>query len=44
MRAIRQQQGEIALDGRESRLTLEKLQYNVSLKDDDFTLQALRHQ
>ena len=30
--------------GSRTRLTLEKLQYNVPLKDDDFTLQALRHQ
>ncbi len=27
-----------------TRLTLDKLQYNVPLKDDDFTLQALRRQ
>ncbi len=27
-----------------TRLTLDKLQYNVSMKDDDFTLQALRRQ
>ena len=30
--------------GSRTRLTLEKLQYNVSMKDDDFTLQALRRQ
>ena len=30
--------------GTRTRLTLEKLQYNVALKDDDFTLQAIRRQ
>jgi outer membrane lipoprotein-sorting protein len=30
--------------GSRTRLTLEKLQYNASLKDEDFTLQALRRQ
>jgi outer membrane lipoprotein-sorting protein len=30
--------------GSRTRLTLEKLQYNVPLKDDDFTLQAIRRQ
>jgi hypothetical protein len=30
--------------GSRTRLTLEKLQYNVSLKEDDFTLQAIRRQ
>jgi len=30
--------------GSRTRLTLEKLQYNVPLKDEDFTLQALRRQ
>ena len=28
--------------GSRTRLTLEKLQYNVPLKDEDFTLQAIR--
>ena len=27
-----------------TRLTLDKLQYNVPLKDEDFTLQAIRRQ
>lgn len=27
-----------------TRLTLDKLQYNVPMKDEDFTLQALRRQ
>jgi hypothetical protein len=30
--------------GSRTRLTLEKLQYNVAMKDEDFTLQALRRQ
>ena len=30
--------------GSRTRLTLDRLQYNVSLKDEDFTLQALRRQ
>jgi hypothetical protein len=30
--------------GSRTRLTLEKLQYNVPLKDEDFTLQAIRRQ
>lgn len=30
--------------GSRTRLTLEKLQYNVPMKDDDFTVQALRRQ
>ena len=30
--------------GSRTRLTLEKLEYNVPLKDDDFTLQAIRRQ
>jgi outer membrane lipoprotein-sorting protein len=30
--------------GSRTRLTLDKLEYNVSLKDEDFTLQALRRQ
>ena len=30
--------------GSRTRLTLDKLQYNVPLKDEDFTLQALRRQ
>jgi outer membrane lipoprotein-sorting protein len=30
--------------GSRTRLTLEKLQYNVPFKDDDFTLQAIRRQ
>lgn len=30
--------------GSRTRLTLDKLQYNVPMKDDDFTLQALRRQ
>lgn len=30
--------------GSRTRLTLEKLQYNVALKDEDFTLQAIRRQ
>jgi outer membrane lipoprotein-sorting protein len=30
--------------GSRTRLTLEKLQYNVPLRDADFTLQALRRQ
>jgi hypothetical protein len=30
--------------GSRTRLTLDKLQYNVAMKDDDFTLQALRRQ
>jgi outer membrane lipoprotein-sorting protein len=33
-----------AARGSRTRLTLEKLQYNVPLKDEDFTLQALRRQ
>jgi hypothetical protein len=28
--------------GSRTRLTLDKLQYNVPLKDEDFTLQAIR--
>ena len=27
-----------------TRLTLDKLEYNVALKDEDFTLQAIRRQ
>ena len=30
--------------GSRTRLTLEKLQYNLPLKDEDFTLQAIRRQ
>jgi hypothetical protein len=30
--------------GSRTRLTLDKLQYNVAMKDEDFTLQALRRQ
>ena len=30
--------------GRRTRLTLDKLEYNVPLKDEDFTLQAIRRQ
>jgi hypothetical protein len=30
--------------GTHTRLTLDKLQYNVTMKDEDFTLQALRRQ
>ena len=30
--------------GSRTRLTLDKLQYNVPLKDEDFTLQAIRRQ
>ena len=30
--------------GSRTRLTLDKLQYNVPMKDEDFTLQALRRQ
>jgi hypothetical protein len=30
--------------GSRTRLTLEKLEYNVALKDVDFTLQAIRRQ
>jgi outer membrane lipoprotein-sorting protein len=30
--------------GSRTRLTLEKLQYNVPMKDEDFTLQAIRRQ
>ena len=30
--------------GSRTRLTLDKLQYNATLKDDDFTVQALRRQ
>ena len=30
--------------GSRTRLTLDKLQYNVALKDEDFTLQAIRRQ
>jgi Outer membrane lipoprotein-sorting protein len=30
--------------GSRTRLTLDKLQYNVPMKDDDFTLQAIRRQ
>jgi outer membrane lipoprotein-sorting protein len=30
--------------GSRTRLTLEKLQYNVAMKDEDFTLQAIRRQ
>ena len=30
--------------GTRTRLTLEKLEYDVPLKDEDFTLQAIRRQ
>jgi len=30
--------------GSRTRLTLDKLQYNVPMKDEDFTLQAIRRQ
>ena len=30
--------------GSRTRLTLDRLQYNVAMKDDDFTLQAIRRQ
>ena len=30
--------------GSRTRLTLDKLQYNVPLKEEDFTLQAIRRQ
>ena len=30
--------------GSRTRLTLDKLEYNVALKDEDFTLQAIRRQ
>ena len=30
--------------GSRTRLTLDKLQYNVSMKEEDFTLQAIRRQ
>ena len=30
--------------GSRTRLTLDKLQYNLPLKDEDFTLQAIRRQ
>jgi len=30
--------------GSRTRLTLEKLQYNLPLKDEDFTLEAIRRQ
>ena len=30
--------------GSRTRLTLDKLQYNVPMKEEDFTLQALRRQ
>jgi len=30
--------------GSRTRLTLDKLQYNLPMKDEDFTLQALRRQ
>jgi Outer membrane lipoprotein-sorting protein len=30
--------------GSRTRLTLDRLQYNVSLKEEDFTLQAIRRQ
>jgi outer membrane lipoprotein-sorting protein len=30
--------------GSRTRLTLDKLQYNVAMKDEDFTLQAIRRQ
>jgi len=30
--------------GSRTRLTLDKLQYNVAMKEEDFTLQALRRQ
>jgi hypothetical protein len=30
--------------GSRTKLTLDKLQYNVAMKDEDFTLQALRRQ
>jgi outer membrane lipoprotein-sorting protein len=30
--------------GSRTRLTLDKLEYNVPLKDEDFTLQAIRRQ
>ena len=30
--------------GSRTRLTLDQLEYNVALKDEDFTLQAIRRQ
>ena len=41
--------GRVIVDGRpkrgsRTRLTLNKLQYNVPMKDEDFTLQAIRRQ
>jgi hypothetical protein len=30
--------------GSRTTLTLDKLQYNVAMKDEDFTLQAIRHE